>query len=253
MTGAPAPRPDHYSYRVYADAAMAEAFDGLRFSGPIGQLIARAQEQVIARFLEPLAGRSVLDVGTGTGRAAIALARRGASVTGVDASTHMLAVADRRAREAGVEVTFAPGDAHGLVFPDRSFDAVICLRVLMHTPDWRQSLAELCRVARDRVVLDYPSFWSAAAFQSATRRVVHAVGAPVEAYRVFRGRAVAAAFEANGFRVMDEDRQFVLPIALHKKLNSETATARIEGMLSRAGLTRLLGSPVTVVAQRCAS
>ena len=102
MTGAPAPPSDHYSYRVYADAAMAEAFDGLRFSGPIGQLIARTQEQVIAGFLEPVAGRTVLDVGTGTGRAAIALARRGARVTGVDASAEMLSVATRRAGEAGV-------------------------------------------------------------------------------------------------------------------------------------------------------
>ena len=91
MTGARAPRSDHYSYRVYADPTMAESFDGLRFSGPIGQLIARTQEQVIAGFLDPIEGREVLDVGTGTGRAAIALAHRGARVTGIDASAEMLA------------------------------------------------------------------------------------------------------------------------------------------------------------------
>jgi 2-polyprenyl-3-methyl-5-hydroxy-6-metoxy-1,4-benzoquinol methylase len=251
VTGAPAPPSDHYSYRVYADAAMAEAFDGLRFSGPIGQLIARTQEQVIAGFLEPVAGRTVLDVGTGTGRAAIALARRGARVTGVDASAEMLSVANRRAGEAGVEVTFLTGDAHGLAFADHSFDAVICLRVLMHTPDWRRSLSELCRVAGDRVVFDYPAFWSAAALQAAVRRGAHAFGATVEAYRVFRSGAIAATLAANGFRLTGEHRQFVLPIALHKRLNSEAATGRIEGALSRAGLTRHFGSPVTVVAERC--
>jgi hypothetical protein len=48
-------------------------------------------------------------------------------------------------------------------------------------------------------------------------------------------------------------RQFVLPIAFHKRLNSAAATGRIEGALSRAGMTRLVGSPVTVVAERCAS
>jgi SAM-dependent methyltransferase len=251
VTGAPAPRSDHYSYRVYADPAMAEAFDGLRFSGPIGQLIARTQEQVIAGFLEPLEQRMVLDVGTGTGRAAIALARRGARVTGVDASAEMLSVANRRAHEAAVDVAFLSGDAHGLAFADRSFDAAICLRVLMHTPDWRKSLSELCRVTRDRVVFDYPAFWSAAALQAVARRTLHAFGAHVEAYRVFRGAAIAAALEANGFRVAGEHRQFVLPIALHKRFNSESATTRIEGALSRAGLTRGLGSPVTVVAERC--
>ena len=94
------PARDHYSYSMYADPAMAEAFEGMRFSGPIGRLIATSQEQVIASFLDPVAGRTVLDVGTGTGRAAIALARRGAIVTGVDASAEMLAVARRNADAA---------------------------------------------------------------------------------------------------------------------------------------------------------
>ncbi len=232
---------------------MAEAFDALRFSGPIGRLIAETQERVVASFLAPVAGRTVLDVGTGTGRAAIALAARGAHVTGVDASGEMLAVAERRAKDAGVRVTFTPGDAHDLAFPDRSFDAVICLRVLMHTPDWRRSVGELCRVARGRVVFDYPALMSAAALQAAARHAVHAAGGRVEAYRVFADRAVATALARNGFRISDRHRQFVLPIALHKRLNSAAATTRIEGALARAGLTRLLGSPVTVVAERCAS
>lgn len=251
--GRPEQRTGHYSYSVYADPAMAEAFDALRFSGPIGRLIAETQERVIASYLAPVEGRTILDVGTGTGRAAIALAGRGARVTGVDASAEMLAVAERRAKEAGVAVTFASGDAHGLAFPDRAFDAAICLRVLMHTPDWRQSLGELCRVAGGRVVFDYPAALSAAAVQAIARRAVHTVGGRVEAYRVLSDRAVERTLAACGFRIIDSHRQFVLPIALHKRLNSAAATGRIEGAFARAGLTRLLGSPVTVVAERCAS
>ncbi|HJR60989.1 MAG TPA: class I SAM-dependent methyltransferase [Vicinamibacterales bacterium] len=246
------PGPDHYSYSMYADPAMAERFDGMRFGGPIGRLIAVTQEQVIASFLQPVAGRRVLDVGTGTGRGAIALAGRGAVVTGVDASEEMLAVARRRAGEARVSVTFAREDAHRLSFADGSFDAVICLRVLMHTPDWRQSLAELCRVSRHQVVFDYPALASAALLQSAARRLAHAAGAHVEAYRVLTDAGVRSALEANAFRIVDMHRQFVLPIALHKRINSEAATRRIEGALTRAGLNRLLGSPVTLVAERCA-
>jgi 2-polyprenyl-3-methyl-5-hydroxy-6-metoxy-1,4-benzoquinol methylase len=249
----PPPRSDHYSYSVYADPAMAEAFDVLRFSGPIGRLIAETQEQVIAGFLAPVAGRTVLDVGTGTGRAALALAARGAHVTGVDASAEMLAVAERRASAQKLAVTFTQGDAHDLGFPGQSFDAVVCLRVLMHTPDWRRSLAELCRVSRDRVVFDYPALSSAASLQALTRHIAHAVGSRVEAYRVFSDRSVRAALAAAGFRVVDTHRQFVLPIALHKLVNSARATERVEGALARVRLTRLLGSPVTVVAERCAS
>jgi ubiquinone/menaquinone biosynthesis C-methylase UbiE len=247
------PAPDHYSYAVYADAAMAERFDAMRFSGPIGRLIADTQERQIAAFLEPVRGRRVLDVGTGTGRAAIALARRGAQVTGVDASTEMLAVAERRAREADVGVTLTRGDAHRLDFPDRSFDAVVCLRVLMHTPDWQRSLGELCRVASDRVVFDYPSLASAAAIESLFRRLATRIDPKVEAYRVFSSGAVRRVLQANGFRVAGEHRQFVLPIAVHKTIASEAWTRGVERLLERIGLLRVLGSPVTIMAERCAS
>lgn len=243
----------HYSYALYADPAMAERFDAMRFGGPIGRLIAADQERVIASFLDPIAGRTILDVGTGTGRAVIALAKRGAVVTGVDASAEMLAMARRRAADAGVSAVFAEGDAHRLGFEARSFDAVICLRVLMHTPDWRQSLGELCRVSRDRVVFDYPALTSAALLQSVGRRVAHALGARVEAYRVFADRSVRQALRAHGFRVRDVHRQFVLPIALHKRLNSEPATRTLESTLGRLGLNYVFGSPVTVVAERCVS
>ena len=247
-----APRSEHYSYAVYADPAMAASFEGRRFSGPIGQLIATSQEAVIARFLAPIGGRTILDVGTGTGRAAIALARRGAVVTGVDASMEMLAVARTRAADQHVDVSFIHGDAHGLAFDDGAFDAVVCLRVLMHTPDWRQSLAELCRVAERHVVFDYPALLSAAAIQAVSRRAAARLGMRVESYRVFSDRAIHQALSANGFQISDVHRQFALPIALHKRVNSAAVTARVEGMLARAGLTRVVGSPVTVVAERCA-
>ena len=244
---------DHYSYSVYADPAMAESFDALRFGGPIGRLIAETQEGVIASFLSPLPGKSVLDVGTGTGRAAIALARRGARVTGVDASEEMLTVAARQAAAAGVDVCFKREDAHALDASRAAFDYVVCLRVLMHTPDWRRSLAELCRVARDRVVFDYPALFSAAALQAATRRVAYRFGARVEPYRVFTDAAVRSTLAAHGFRVVETHRLFVLPIAVHKRVGSVAFTSRVEGALSRVGMAAVLGSPVTIAAERCAS
>jgi ubiquinone/menaquinone biosynthesis C-methylase UbiE len=243
----------HYSYEVYADPAMAERFDAMRFSGPIGRLIADTQERQIAAFLAPVEGRRILDVGTGTGRAAIALAKRGGIVTAVDASGEMLEVAERRAREADTRIAFARGDAHHLEFPDRAFDAVVCLRVLMHTPDWRGSLRELCRVSGGRVVFDYPSLWSAAALQAMARRLAHTLDRSVEAYRVFSPRSVARALQTEGFQVTDQHKQFVLPIALHKRVNSEAWTRRVEGVMEGAGLMRLFGSPITIVAERCGS
>jgi ubiquinone/menaquinone biosynthesis C-methylase UbiE len=243
---------DHYSYAAYADPAMAASFDARRFGGPIGQLLLEDQERVLAGFLGDIAGLRVLDMATGTGRAALALAKRGARVTGLDASAEMLGVARRRASEAGLAVEFAEGDAHALAFPDRSFDAVVCLRMLMHVPDWRTALAELCRVSRGTLVFDYPALASAAAVQAMWRRMILALGGRVEAYRVFSGREIARELERHGFRVVSTHRQFVLPIAMHKILGSAAVTRRLEHALARVGLLKLAGSPVTIAAERCA-
>lgn len=244
---------NHYSYAAYADPAMAASFDAKRFGGPIGRIILEDQERVLAAFLGDVSGQRILDMATGTGRAALALARRGATVTGVDASREMLTVARNRAAEAGLSVAFAEGDAHALTYPDRTFDAVVCLRMLMHVPDWRQALSELCRVSRQRLVIDYPASTSIASLQMVWRRVAQSMGRSVEAYSVFSPNAIGRELDRNGFRVISTHKQFVLPIALHKAVGSPGFTRGIEGALARAGMLNLAGSPVTIAAERCAS
>lgn len=243
----------HYSYTAYADPAMASGFDAGRFGGPIGRLLLEDQERALFAFLGEVSGRRVLDVGTGTGRAAIALSKRGATVTGVDASGEMLKVARRRAAEEGVSIEFLEGDAHALAWPDRAFDAVVCFRLLMHVPAWRTAMAELCRVADRGVIFDYPSIASIAALQALWRRAALKMGSHVEAYRVFSAGEVRDELASHGFRIVGVERQFVLPIALHKLVGSPRFTRSVEGALSAGGLLRVAGSPVTVAAERCAS
>jgi ubiquinone/menaquinone biosynthesis C-methylase UbiE len=227
---------------------MAQKFDAMRFSGPIGTLVAQSQEQVLFDFLGDVAGLSVVDVGTGTGRAAIVLAERGARVRGVDASSEMLAVARKRADAARLDIEFLTGDAHALALEDRSVDAAVSLRVLMHTPGWEQCIAELCRVTRRRVVVDFPAASSVALVQSVARR--WHLARDRETYRVFTQRSIRRSFATNGFDVTRVHRQFVLPIALHKALGSRGFTKASEGTLRALGLLRLFGSPVTVLAER---
>jgi ubiquinone/menaquinone biosynthesis C-methylase UbiE len=244
---------NHYSYTAYADPAMAATFDARRFGGPIGQMLVDDQERVVLGFLGNVSGRDVLDAGTGTGRAAVALASRGARVTAIDASNEMLNVARQRAAALGLAVEFSEGDVHRLAYPDRTFDAVVCLRVLMHAPDWRKALFELCRVSRQRVVFDYPAATSAALAQAVWRRSTSAFVSNVEAYRVFRPARIARELHRHGFRVVSAHKQFVLPIALHKLIGSPRFTRAIEHPLAAIGLLRVAGSPVTISAERCAS
>ncbi len=71
-------------------------------------------------------GQSVLDIGCGTGRHSIELARRGYAVTGIDLSEGMLAQARSNAAQAGVEVRWVQGNATDFSF-EETFDAAICL------------------------------------------------------------------------------------------------------------------------------
>jgi SAM-dependent methyltransferase len=241
---------NHYSYSVYADTAMADRFNAVRFGGPIGALLAESQERVLLDYIGPLEARTVIDVGTGTGRAALALAARGARVTGLDASLQMLDVAREEAQARDMDITFVQGDAHALPFAAGSFDVAVALRLLMHTPDWARCVGELCRVARQCVILDYPALLSGAALQSCYRRVAARFGGHVEAYRVLPEYVMRRELGRHGFQLAAARRQFVLPIALHKRIGWRRGTELIESALARVGLLHLLGSPVTIRAVR---
>lgn len=71
-------------------------------------------------------GASVLDVGCGTGRHAIELARRGYGVTGLDISAGMLEQARQGAQAAGVQIRWRQEDATAFAVNEQ-FDGVICL------------------------------------------------------------------------------------------------------------------------------
>lgn len=243
-------RQQHYSYTYYADASNARSFDARRFGGPIGDLVAKGQADVLADMLGPVHGRTLIDVGTGTGRGAFLLADAGARVTGIDASEQMLAIARERATETGAQVDFQVGDAHNIEFGDRHFDLAVSLRVLMHTPKWKQCIGELCRVASHGVVLDYPSAISTALAQSIARKALHPFGLSSEPYRVFTDGQIRRELESHGFRITSIHKQFVLPIAVHKTVGSRAFTERSEALLARLGLRALFGSPVTVYAER---
>jgi ubiquinone/menaquinone biosynthesis C-methylase UbiE len=90
----------------------------------------------------------VLDVATGSGNAALAAARRGCDVVGLDYVPALLARARARAEAEGVDAEFVEGDAEALPFPGDSFDVVSSVFGAMFAPDQEQTARELARVCR---------------------------------------------------------------------------------------------------------
>ncbi len=104
--------------------------------------------ETLAEAVGAGAGAELLDVATGTGNVAIAAARRGAKVTGLDLTPELLDVARRRATDGALDITFVEGDAEQLPFADDSFDLVTSCFGVIFAPRHEQAVGELVRVAR---------------------------------------------------------------------------------------------------------
>lgn len=110
----------------------------------------RARRVMLTQLqLEP--GMHVLDAGCGTGAALpdlLEIAGTGIHVTGVDPTDAFLALARERASQLGCEAHYEPGDIRALPYPDATFDAAFCDKVLLHAGPADVALAELVRVVR---------------------------------------------------------------------------------------------------------
>lgn len=110
---------------------------------------------VVVDRAAPTAGERVVDVGCGTGNAALLAAARGARVTGVDPAPRLLEVARERARAAGLDAEFAGGEAAALPLGDGEADVVVSVFGVIFAADARAAAAELARVTAPggRIVL----------------------------------------------------------------------------------------------------
>ncbi len=107
------------------------------------------------RTVERLAlqpGATVLDVGCGTGASAIPAAEQigpEGKVIAVDLADRLLEIARRKAASRKLQnIEFCRGDMEDLGYPDRHFDAVICVFAIFFVPDVTKQISELWRMVR---------------------------------------------------------------------------------------------------------
>lgn len=104
--------------------------------------------RVAIAALNVATGRPVLDVGAGSGGAALEMAARGVEVTAVDASWRMVERLVARAVGSGTPVVAHVMDGQALTFAEASFDAALSVLGIILFPDPVRGLAEMRRVVR---------------------------------------------------------------------------------------------------------
>ena len=219
-----------------------------RFAGPSGAWMLAVQERGFLGLLAGDPGVTILDVGGGHGQLALPLSRGGWPVTVVGSDPVCRHRIDA-AVEAG-KVRFVVGDLLHLPFPDRSFDTVVSVRMLTHCRRWEEFVAELCRVARRAVIVDYPTSESANCIAPALFGAKKKLEGNTRLWRLFRHREVEEAFAAAGFTPRGRRPQFFFPMVLHRLLRFLPASKALEGGAAALGLTRRWGSPVILEARR---
>lgn len=236
--------------REDADVESSSERYARRFDGPVGQWFLQVQARLTLECLAGLpAGAAVLDVGGGHAQVAPALVEAGFRVTVVGSD---VSCGERlRPLTTDGRCRFDAGDLLALPYADQGFEAVVCYRLLAHSVDWRRLIGELCRVARHRVVVDYPARRSVNVASEALFRIKSSIErGTTRPFALYDRTEVARAFETAGFAVTAVRPQFLLPMALYRLAGSAGLARGAEGLARSLALTGLFGSPVIARADR---
>lgn len=131
----------------------------------------------LVRFAGVRAGQDVLDVACGTGVVALAAARTGARVTGLDLTPELIERARENATMCGLQASFGEADVEALPCEDATFDVVLSQFGHMFAPRPDVALAEMLRVLRPGGTIAFAT-WPPELFVSRMFALVGSYAAP---------------------------------------------------------------------------
>ena len=243
------------------------------WNSQLGTLRQVVRQELVSRQLAVQLGDpplSILDIGCGQGTQLLSLAARGHQLTGVDASALLLdELRDHLPQDVRDRVTLLHGDALEItgIFPEASFDVVLCHGVLMYFDDPTELLGKISRVLTPDGILsllirngdalalrpglknDWPG--TAEAFQG--MRYVNRLGVDARADRSaeLEGRLAAAGLKTTawyGVRLFtdgaDDDTELPPPGVLEMLLLCEEQAGREDPYRSVAALRHVLATRV---------
>lgn len=228
------------------DIETSSAEYAARFSGPAGQYLLEVQDASVEALVSEYAHGTLLDIGGGHGQLLKLYERLGmdATVHGSDAQCFA------RLEPASDFMRRVVSDICTLPFEDRSFDVVLAVRLISHVDDWPTVLAEMCRVARFAVVIDYPSKRSLNALTPLLFKLKRGIEKNTRTYTSFSHNELRSVFGTLGFSSLTEYKQFFLPMVIHRMLGGRILPRATEKACRSVGITNLFGSPIMLKAER---
>jgi ubiquinone/menaquinone biosynthesis C-methylase UbiE len=231
-------------YRETADIETASEDYASRFSGVAGQYFLDVQTQLTLRFLQDMPAASILDVGGGHAQLTRPLIDNGYRVTVTGSADSC-----RRRLDATCEkgsFSYRTCDCLDLPYEDNRFDVVMAFRLLPHADRWRELIKEMCRVARQTVIFDYPDKRSANILYDVLFDLKKNMEGNTRTYTLFTRKEIRYELARHGFGSPRFSPEFFVPMVIHRKLQSVGISRSMEFLFRMIGLTQLFGSPIII-------
>ncbi len=224
-----------------ADIETASDDYAQRFAGATGAWLLSVQSCAVSELIGEVPLQSVIDVGGGHAQLMGLLCERVPVVTVAGSGSTCAARLKPFIEQSRCK--FVLGDLLHLPLDSQSFDLAISVRFISHCDDWRGFIAELCRVSKRSVIIDYPPKGSFNIFYRLLFGLKRRLEGNTRGFLVFDGAEVVAEFQKHGFRLDRRIGEFVWPMVVHRLIKSPRISACLEYLARALGLRRF-GSPV---------
>lgn len=203
----------------------------------------KIQKKMVCDLCEDIKGKRLLEIGVGTGRFSIELAKKGANMMSLDPANAMLQITKEKTYRNNInnKISLIKGDGNNLPFKDCSFDGIICLHVLVHLPTYRDVLKEMRRVTKRNgfIIVNFPNPLSFYLPSAIYVNMLNAFGKSIYG-GFFTKRKINETIEDAGFTIEEfRGNIFLHPKYVPEKLHS--ILSRIENYTSHSFLKNFSG------------
>jgi ubiquinone/menaquinone biosynthesis C-methylase UbiE len=218
-----------------------------RFSGPVGAFFLRVQRQSVLRLLDTFSAKKplkILELGGGHGQITELLLEQGHEVWVQGSSAECFSFLRPLAQKYPQRLHFVESSLWTVPMADGFYDAVIALRLMAHVDQWKGLLAEMSRLSRNGLIVDFPVKSALNALTPLLFGVKKKIEGNTRPYFNYSRSEVEAALHDLKLSRISEIRQFFFPMGLHRALKSAPFSELIEGIAKTVGATRVMGSPI---------